>query len=31
VGTVTNKAAVAVTLANGWNGKSWSVQKTPNP
>lgn len=31
VGTVTNKAGVAVTLANGWNGKTWSLQKTPNP
>jgi hypothetical protein len=31
VGTVTNKTGVAVTLANGWNGKAWSLQKTPNP
>jgi len=31
VGTVTDKAGVAVTLANGLNGKTWSLQKTPNP
>lgn len=31
VGYFTNRAGVAVTLAERWDGASWSVQRTPNP
>ncbi len=31
VGYDTNSSNVTVTLAEGWNGSSWSVQTTPNP
>jgi hypothetical protein len=31
VGYVTNSAAAVVTVADGWNGKKWAVQKTPQP
>src|SRR5207248_2351355 len=30
-GTAVNSAGTAVTLAEGWNGSSWSAQSTPNP
>jgi hypothetical protein len=30
-GEYTNKAGTEVTLAEGWNGKAWTVQTTPNP
>jgi hypothetical protein len=31
VGSYTTSAGVPVTLAEGWNGTKWSVQKTPTP
>ena len=31
VGHYTNRARVEVTLAERWNGSSWTVQRTPNP
>ncbi len=31
VGSYTNSSDVEVTLAEGWNGKEWAVQSTPNP
>jgi IPT/TIG domain/NHL repeat len=31
VGSYTNSSASEVTLAEGWNGKEWVVQVTPNP
>ena len=31
VGSYTDSSGVAVTLAEGWNGTKWSVQKTPVP
>ena len=31
VGDYVNSAAVAVTLAERWNGTKWTVQSTPNP
>jgi hypothetical protein len=31
VGAYTNSAGVRVTLADHWNGTSWTVQSTPNP
>jgi hypothetical protein len=31
VGSVTNSSGVPVTLAEGWNGTKWSVQRTPVP
>jgi hypothetical protein len=31
VGTYTNGSGTTVTLAEAWNGTSWSVQSTPNP
>ncbi len=31
VGSFTNSAAIGVTLAEVWNGNSWSVETTPNP
>ena len=30
VGNFTNRAATTVTLAERWNGASWSIQRTPN-
>jgi hypothetical protein len=30
-GSYTNSEGVAVTLAEHWNGKEWSLQSTPNP
>ena len=31
VGTYTNNAATQLTLAERWNGTSWTIQTTPNP
>jgi hypothetical protein len=31
VGSSTNSSGASVTLAEQWNGSSWSVQTTPNP
>ena len=31
VGHYTNRALIEVTLAERWNGTSWTVQRTPNP
>jgi hypothetical protein len=31
VGYYTNSSGVTVTLAEGWNGTKWSIQKTPTP
>ena len=31
VGYVTNSSGVVVTVADGWNGTKWSVEKTPIP
>jgi hypothetical protein len=31
VGAITNSSFVSVTLAEGWNGLKWSIQKTPKP
>jgi hypothetical protein len=31
IGYFTNRAGVAVTLAERWDGTTWSVQRTPNP
>jgi hypothetical protein len=31
VGSYETSARVAMTLAEGWNGTEWSIQKTPNP
>ena len=31
VGSYTNSSGVEVTLAESWNGSSWSIQSTPNP
>jgi hypothetical protein len=31
VGSGTETSGTAVTLAEGWNGKEWAVQSTPNP
>ena len=31
VGSVTNSSGVPVTLAEGWNGTKWTIEKTPVP
>jgi hypothetical protein len=31
VGSFTNRAGTEATLAERWNGSSWSIQRTPNP
>jgi hypothetical protein len=31
VGSYTNSAGTSVALAERWNGKAWTIQKTPNP
>lgn len=31
VGTYTTNAGAQLTLAEGWNGTSWTIQSTPNP
>ncbi len=31
VGSYYNGSSVQVTLVEGWNGKSWSIETTPNP
>jgi hypothetical protein len=31
VGTFTNSASVSMTLAERWNGSTWTIQPTPNP